>query len=115
MQMTNQQNRDRELLKNWEAKLEKEFSPTGHIKGLEVQANNLIINFESEVPGQFQLTTGAPIRMVGELLSAQDRLTEERVRAEMAKKIGSMCGIPDAGDACRAILNYLSNQTKNES
>lgn len=91
-----QQDRDIELLENWEAKLEKEFSPTGHIKGLEVQANNLIINFESEVPGQFQLTTGAPIRMVGELLAAQDRLTEKRVRKEVLTNLAKEAMLPVA-------------------
>lgn len=35
---------------------------------------------------------------------------QEEEREKMKKDIAAMCGIPDAGDACRAILEYL-NQT----
>ena len=73
--MNEQIKKDYETLKNWEQKLLDQFSPTGAIKGLEVQGNNLIISFESEVPGDFQLTTGAPIQAVGDLLAAQERVT----------------------------------------
>lgn len=40
-------------------------------------------------------------------LISYERGREEQ-RKEMAKTIAPMCGIPDAGDACRAILKYLN-------
>lgn len=51
---------------------------------------------------------------INRLLEAQKRVTEAEVREEMKSKIGAMCGIPDSGDACRAILKYLK-QEKNKN
>lgn len=57
-------------------------------------------------------------KYITNLLAAQARIgeyeTERRVRAEMKTKISAMCGIPDAGDACRTILNHLNNQNQDE-
>ena len=95
--MNEQIKKDYETLKNWEQKLLDQFSPTGAIKGLEVQGNNLIISFESEVPGDFQLTTGAPIQAVGDLLAAQERIKDaekadavEKEREAMLAKVREM-------------------------
>ncbi len=82
-----QLNKDRELLKNWEQKLDREFSPNGAITGLEVQGNNLIISFQDKIPGQFQLTTGTPINAVAKLLAAKERLVKAKCAESIRQKL----------------------------
>ena len=51
-------------------------------------------------------------KMIQKLIAAASLISYERGREEqrekMVKDISPMCGIPDASDACRAILKYLN-------
>lgn len=72
----------------------------------------------TEIAGLSDINGFSLFNRIQDYLKAQARITayetERRVREEMKIKIGAMCGIPDAGDACRAILEYLSNPKTND-
>ena len=77
----------RNLLKNWESKFSELISPSKAIKALEVQGNNLIISFESELPANFQvIDTNFNINgYVYDLLQAAKLIATSEQKKEGAK------------------------------
>lgn len=84
------------------------------------EARKLIENRNSDLVDLLMKRGGYPIIEVAlQIGSYIDRIKEaqalisyergrEEQREQMAKDISPMCGIPDASDACRAILKYLN-------